>query len=64
MFAGLTSGAKAPWFGWLIAGLKPPPPKNRSLNLPLALLVLRVLANYPHYAAAMNHFALIANLFY
>jgi hypothetical protein len=32
--------------------------------LTLALLVLRVAANYPNHTAPMNDFALIANLFY
>src|SRR5882762_3257760 len=33
-------------------------------SLSLTLLVLRVDANYPHHAAAVNHLALVTNLFY
>src|SRR6266436_7317061 len=33
-------------------------------SLSLALLVLRVRANYPHHPAPVNHLALVTNLFY
>src|SRR6267154_5974367 len=38
--------------------------KFSKIRLPLALLVLRIGANYTHYASAMNYLALVANLFY
>src|SRR5712672_1873607 len=37
---------------------------SRNSRLSLALLVLRIGANHTHHASAMNHLALVANLFY
>src|SRR6266853_6582245 len=38
--------------------------KFLKIRLSLALLVLRIGANYAHHASAMNYLALVANLFY
>jgi hypothetical protein len=37
---------------------------NRKSKLSLPLFVLRVDANYPNHAAAMDHLAFVANLLY